>query len=216
MTRKLLLGLAIVFFGNASAWSQLVATSELFGEGVHRYFARDYQTAEQLLTQAIDSGSQDPRAFYFRGLCRETFGGGGEVDFQEGARLEATGRSGPQIGLALVRVQGPARAKLEKARREARLQAAQQKALSQPVVPPVAPMVQPEISPANSDPFKNEGLRSGDTQAAPTKPAPDATVDPFKDEPAKTDADPFSSPAPANDSDPFSTPAAPADDDPFK
>lgn len=215
MTRNLFLAFALLVTVSSSAWAQLVASSELYGEGVHKFFARDYQGADQLLTEAIDTGSKDPRAYYFRGLSREMLGGGGEVDFEEGARLEASGRSGPLVGYSLVRIQGHVRVKLEKARRAARVLAAQQQALNQQAAPPAT--LPPVANPGATDPFKGEGVRSGEVQTmpetTPTAPANDATTNPFGDEP-KTDA-------PKDDtSDPFGTPAAPATDpagdDPFK
>lgn len=216
MTRNLFLAFAILVTSATSAWGQ-AASSELYGEGVHRFFARDYQGADQLLTEAIDGGSQDPRAYYFRGLSREMFGGGGEADFDEGARLEANGRSGPMISYSLARVQGLVRAKIEKARRVARTQAALEKASQQQAAPPV------NIPPAQgaSDPFAGEGVRSGETQAAPPKAeVNDEKSDPFGDEkkPAEN-ADPFGGNAKPDAADPFSSPATPSEpagDDPFK
>lgn len=216
MTRNLLFAFALLLSGGSSVWAQLVGSGELYGEGVHRYFARDYQGADELLSRAIESGSQDPRAYYFRGLSREMFGGGGETDFDEGARLEASGRSGPMIGYSLARVQGMSRTKLEKARRNARVLAAQQRALMQQAAPAEVNPV-PPAKPGESDPFSDgEGLRSDDAQPVPetpdVTPKTDANSDPFGDEPMNSD------PAPAND-DPFG--AAPAADpagaeDPFR
>lgn len=209
MARKLILTFAAMMAFCSPAWAQSVATSELFGEGVHRYFARDYQGADQLLTEAIDSGSQDPRAYYFRGLSRELIGGGGDFDFEEGARLEANGRSGPQISYSLARVQGQVRAKLEKARRTARVLAAQQRALQQKDAPPAVEI--PQVPAAGSDPFTGEGVRSDETQPVPkaTEPKKSDASDPFGDEQPKMDSnDPFGgSSKPAEE---------PAGDDPFK
>ncbi|MFO0942194.1 MAG: hypothetical protein U0930_15770 [Pirellulales bacterium] len=113
MTRNLLLAFAVLVTGGSWASAQS-ASSELYGEGVHRYFAHDYAGADQLLTEAIAGGSQDPRAYYFRGLTKEMMGSGGEADFEEGAKLESAGRSGPMISYSLARVQGQVRAKIEK------------------------------------------------------------------------------------------------------
>jgi hypothetical protein len=38
------------------------ALTELYGEGVHRYFAGDSFQAEQMLTRVIESGVEDPSA----------------------------------------------------------------------------------------------------------------------------------------------------------
>jgi hypothetical protein len=216
MTRNLLLALLLVAASNSAATAQtLIGSGELYGEGVHRFFARDYQGADQLLTSAIESGSQDPRAYYFRGLAREMFGGGGDMDFEEGARLEAAGRSGPMIGYSLSRVQGMSRSKLEKARRHARVQAAQQRALAAPATPPSV-KVPDAAPPAATDPFKSgEGVRSSETEVVPevTAPKADSTIDPFSDEqPMTTDPAPTADPA-GTDPDPF---GGTTGDDPFK
>lgn len=227
MSRNLLLAFTLTLLGAVPAWAQSAATSELYGEGVHRYFAHDYQGADQLLTEAIEKGSQDPRAYYFRGLAREMMGGGGELDFEQGARVEASGRSGPMIGYSLARVQGHVRSKLEKARRAARILAAEQLALQRQAAPAVVPPALPPATGA-ADPFQGEGTRSQDTQAAPPAAQPpaagDASTDPFGDEPKPDSTDPFG--GATEPADPFggdTKPAEPADpfggasgDDPFK
>lgn len=220
------------------------ALTELYGEGVHRYFAGDSFQAEQMLSRVIESGVEDPLLYYFRGLAREYQGGDGEFDFEEGARLEAAGkrslglRNG--VGDALTRIQGHTRAKIEKARRDARVAADQQALLMRgaregagEVAPPtVVPERAPVVPPTDpTDPFG--GSATADEPAPAIVPdqdvAPevDAESDPFGDDPATpaTDdapateqpADPFgndSAPPPADD--PFDTDSAtPPADDPF-
>lgn len=67
-----------------------------------------------------------PCAHYFRGLARESAGFGGEMDFENGARLEAEGKRVVDVGSALARIQGSLRTKIENARRDARIQVKQQ------------------------------------------------------------------------------------------
>lgn len=220
------------------------ALTEVYGEGVHRYFAGDMVGAEQLFSEVINSGSEDPRPYYFRGLVRSRQGGGGEFDFETGARMEAEGKQAVQVGFALSRVQGNVRAKIEKARRDARVAASQQAMLMERarmngqgalpgtnVVPEaIVPAAGGDVAPA--DPFSgDEGMR-GDTTVdpvQPTTPEIDSTSNPFGDDPAPagdapaTDApaagsDPFeTTPAPAGSSDPFNSDAGGAAmDDPFK
>ena len=64
MSRNVLFGLV------ALALSGLVATeakaqedllAELYGRGVHAYFAKEYVDAHEQFTAAIDGGSADPR-----------------------------------------------------------------------------------------------------------------------------------------------------------
>lgn len=209
----------------SSVHGQVSAIAQLYGEGVHRYFARDYMGAEQFLSRAIEAGSQDPRAFYFRGLSRSAFGGDGVLDYEEGARLEASGRVGANIGLALTRIQGYERSKIEKARQDARLLAQQQRELARQTAPPPPAPLTPQFAepPAATDPFSGDGLRSDEVQIVPAPTAPsdnsdDTAVDPFADEPSTSDPE-ADSDGFMDDSDPFSdTPAEvvePLDDDPF-
>ncbi|MEM9659386.1 MAG: hypothetical protein AAF961_13595, partial [Planctomycetota bacterium] len=39
----------------------------VYGRGVHEYFAHRMHEADNLLSQVINAGSTDPRAYYFRG-----------------------------------------------------------------------------------------------------------------------------------------------------
>lgn len=99
-----------------------------YGNGVHAYFAGDYQCSFDALSGAIEAGSNDPRAYYFRGLSALKLGrlDEAEADFQQGANLEADGRGsvgGRAIGRALERVQGCDRLKLEHYRGRARVAA---------------------------------------------------------------------------------------------
>ena len=48
--------------------AQEAVLGQMYGNGVHAYFAQDYLKAHQYFTTAIEGHSQDPRCFYFRGL----------------------------------------------------------------------------------------------------------------------------------------------------
>ncbi|MFK7736648.1 MAG: hypothetical protein AB8B50_11490 [Pirellulaceae bacterium] len=220
--------LAIVACGCpwTTAQAQSAGLVELYGEGVHRYFAGDLMGADELLSRVINSGSQDPRAYYFRGLLRERQGGGGSIDFEQGAQMEATGRSSYNVGMALMRIQGSVRGKIEKARRDARVMYAQQKAMMQEAYQPtpMAPAIENSAVPlvpaqpsetGAADPFADGGMRSEETSDdtdQPATPEIDETSDPFADDAPATDA-----PADSGDAaDPFGDPSdAPAGDDPF-
>jgi hypothetical protein len=106
----------------AAAADAAEPASASLGMGMHAFHGGDFEAANRLLSEAIDSGTRDPRAYYFRGLaaCRCGAGFEAEADFMEGARLEATGRGGWDIGRALERVQGFERVKLERYRARAR------------------------------------------------------------------------------------------------
>lgn len=102
-----------------------IATS--YGMAVHAFHAGDYQQSYDDLTNAIEAGSQDARAYYFRGLAALRLGRSdeAEADFAEGARLESDGRATLPIARSLERVQGPDRLKLERYRARARVAALQ-------------------------------------------------------------------------------------------
>ena len=199
----LALGIAIALCG--TTFAQSGALLQLYGQGVHRFNAGDLSGAEQLFTQVINYGSQDPRPYFFRGLVRERMGGGGQFDFEQGARLEASGTREARVGVALMRVQGHVRAKIEKARRDARVAYAQQRAMmleaqqntmaAPQVVAPADGTAPPTPSMTTEDPFGDGGMRSDETtedaQAAdPAQPEiDDSTVDPFGDDPAPDSGD---------------------------
>ncbi len=108
---------------------------DVYGRGVHAYFANQYSTAEGYLTQVIDAGSTDPRAFYFRAVVRLRSGRQYEAidDLQLGAAYEARdpGAAG-SVGQALTRIQGPDRQLIEQYRRAGRIdRSGQQRILNQ-------------------------------------------------------------------------------------
>ena len=88
---------------NASAQSEVLA--EMYGRGVHAYYAGDYTTAYESLTMAIDNGTDDPRAYYFRGLVSQMSGRQEEAkdDWTKGAEMEANGKANPAIGRSLLK-----------------------------------------------------------------------------------------------------------------
>lgn len=106
---------------SASAQSSILL--ETYGRGVHAYFSHQNAEAQQYLTDAINNGLQDPRAYYFRGIAAAEAGDQiqAEADWATGAELEAQGRIIGAIGPALTRVQGPQRLRMEEVRRETTL-----------------------------------------------------------------------------------------------
>jgi hypothetical protein len=94
-----------------------------YGNGVHSYFAGDYSRSYEDLSQAIEAGTTDPRAWYFRGLAALKLGrlDEAEADFAAGAAREADGVGAWPIGRSLERVQGCDRLKLERHRVRARV-----------------------------------------------------------------------------------------------
>jgi hypothetical protein len=237
MIRKFVLGclalVALAFAGPVS-WGQGNLLEEMYGRGVHAYFSHNYREAQELLSGAIDAGSRDPRAYYFRGLAYSRLGRPDEAkeDFQTGAQLEAAGAEPFPIGRSLERIQGSDRLAIETSRRMARLAVhnaqstrdatrlestrnAEADALRDPSrTAPVAPAVN-EVD--ATDPFGAGGAAPAPVEPAPTPepaplpepaPAPErvpAPADPFGEAPAAPA--PVAPPAPA---DPFGEAAAPA------
>lgn len=126
--RAVLVGATAIISGVGSA--QVLETLPLartYGSGVHAYFCGDYDRSYEDLTAAIEAGSQDPRARYFRGLAALRIGrlDEAEADFAEGADLEARALGGWSVSRSLERVQGHDRLRLERYRARARVAAHQ-------------------------------------------------------------------------------------------
>ena len=128
MVRQVLTGLVCVVLTVSSTtelFSQNNLLGELYGRGVHAYFAGDYVEAHTQLTAAIEQGSKDPRCYFFRGLALTKLGRAdqAEQDFMEGARMELSDEEMLYpIGRSLERVQGTDRMTLEDTRRQARVE----------------------------------------------------------------------------------------------
>lgn len=119
-------GLFVCACGGAAASQPSIESLPLaaaYGDGVHAYFAGDYQRAYEDLTQAIEAGTTDPRAFYFRGLAalRQGRDDEAEADFTVGADRESLGLGAWPVGRSLERIQGADRLRLERHRMRARV-----------------------------------------------------------------------------------------------
>ncbi len=211
------------------------AMIEIYGQGLHRYYAGDYLEAERLLTMVVDSGTQDPRAHFFRGLSQYMQGKTHEAkfDFEAGAMAEARGKRVVNVGYALQRIQGAKRLEIEKSRQAARMavlveqsmarrmreEAAKAAGTPVPSTSAAAPATAPATPQAGAsdatDPFGGKGaLQAGQAKpdAEKSASAPDDSTNPFQDDPNQgaappaEAADPFGAPA-----DPAATDAVPAD-----
>ncbi|MHB8955373.1 MAG: hypothetical protein ACYC4U_20535 [Pirellulaceae bacterium] len=105
--------------------------AELYGRGVHAYFAGDYKGAVGWLAESIEKNGLDPRSYYFRGLALANISGvdAGRADFEQGAEVEINRTDRPKynINAALQRVQGSLRLELEKVRAATRKAAVERK-----------------------------------------------------------------------------------------
>jgi hypothetical protein len=119
----LLVGGWMVLCG-ASLGAQEAILGQMYGNGVHAYFAGDYVKAHQCMTSAIEGHTQDARCHYFRGLACLKLGRpqDADLDFQQGAKLECADLNRTyNVAKSLERVQGADRAAIEQYRVEARM-----------------------------------------------------------------------------------------------
>lgn len=127
MCRKIAvaLGLCLMLAGTAAHADEVVLT-QLYGSGVHAFNRRDYVTAYRDLTAAIEGGTIDPRAYYFRGLALIRLGRGEDAvaDFTRGGELEVGEAADVYpVNKSLERVQGPDRITLDRYRKSVRVSA---------------------------------------------------------------------------------------------
>lgn len=188
---------------------------DLYGRGVHAFFEHRYEESHGLLTKAITSGLEDPRAHYFRGLAYLRLGRPEEAqaDFATGAELESSSAEPVNIGRALERIQGAERLKIEQQRRATRLSLrnkaeaaakaryeerleAEKRVLLPGRRPSGAEVKTPPATLDETDPFKEEVAKPAPLPAAPSDAKPAA---PDESPPATTPPDPKPAP-PAPDS----------------
>lgn len=182
-----------------------------YGSGVHSYFAGDYQRAYDELSQAIEGGTADPRAWYYRGLTALKLGrtDESEADFSAAASREAEGTGNWPVAKSLERVQGCDRLKLERHRTRARVAQIQEdrrrgqlryldvERAAPEVLRTRRPLVERRIDEANPFAERTEDVPAPAGSDAPKpgwKPQPEAIPEPAA-EPATDPNDPFAPPA---------------------
>ena len=123
MQYKTLLTLAFVFCWMTYAHASDPSVRAVYGDGVHSFYAGNFQQSHDYLTQVVDIGTDDPRVYYFRGLSALRLGSQTEAheDFKKGATFEAERGNTRSVSRALERIQGPDRLLLEQSRSKARL-----------------------------------------------------------------------------------------------
>jgi tetratricopeptide (TPR) repeat protein len=181
---------ALASLWTLSSRAEEAVLGQLYGSGVHAYFSGDYLKAYQKLTAAINTGSRDPRVFYFRGLVYLHLGRSPEaqMDFQKGAELESKDvNKYYDVARALERVQGAERLELEAYRVRARVAALEEAE---------------RLRKARYEAIQREEARvlqrQAEEGAAPTEEAPETVPTP-SGEAAGTEHNPNANP------DPFST-----------
>ncbi|WP_164103894.1 tetratricopeptide repeat protein [Candidatus Laterigemmans baculatus] len=208
--------------GASTAGAQDAVLAEVYGQGVHRYFAHDYDGAYLDFTRAIDNGLRDPRVYYFRGLAAAATGRLDEAaaDWRIGGVFEARGNYSGSVGRALARIQGAQRMQLEAVRLQTRLEerarvVAEERARYEGLEAAEPRVLRGGVAPAPPAPAP---------APAPAPPAPDdARTNPFDDdnglapgepmlESENALGDPLNQPAPATEA-PAEEPADDAMDD---
>src|SRR5581483_9375631 len=120
---RFLTSVTLLALSAAPCLAQDAMLEELYGRGVHAFFSGNIRGSFDALNAAIQSGSRDPRAFYYRGIVLNRLGRPDEAaaDFGKGAELEMLGGEPYPVGKSLERIQGPERVNLEAHRRAMRL-----------------------------------------------------------------------------------------------
>jgi hypothetical protein len=193
--------------------------AQFYGSGVHQYFGGGYQQAIADLTQAIDGGTKDPRAYYFRALSWWRMGdtSRAQTDLAAGAKLESADvNQYYPVSKSLERVQGTGRLLVERYRVQARAEAyrreerrnlaryeAQRKAEAEVLrAAPIPP------APSNATPGAPPAAKPAEKPPVDEPKAPAEEADPFADDP-----DTASAPDAMSDKDAESDKdAAPAED----
>ena len=130
MLRKLGFAIGIIWISAGSLHADDALLEQFYGNGVHDYYQGDYAGAQAALTAAIDGGTNDPRAYYFRGLTYLQLGriSEAEADFKTGAEREVGDSSGVYpVNRSLERIQGRSRQFLEQYRAVVHAAAVQRK-----------------------------------------------------------------------------------------
>ena len=237
MCRTITLCLLSVSLWCASASSlaaQDAALEQMYGSGVHAYFAGRHAEAHENFTTAIEAGSTDPRCHYYRGLSYLRLGRPDEAkaDFARGAELESQDSTRYfGVSQALERIQGRTRLMLEQHRRRARALAASQLEplryqTGRPTQPPQenidAPPVPPVIEESPAVPPVIEETPAAEAPLSPPKDEPAEEMpdesppdDPFSEEQPADEKPAEELPPPQDDEPAEEEPAEPKDDDPF-
>lgn len=239
MRGKIAVVVSLVVLCAGSLLADEVLLGQIYGTGVHAFNEGDYLGAYNALTSAIKGGSNDPRAYYFRGLAYLRLGRDDEAkaDFAKGAELEvADSVNEYPVNRSLERIQGKPRQLLEsyrlnvhavavqrqEAARQARYE--QRAAAEQDVLRRVAPAQLPAgpARPIPSAPAPEKAVNPFEPAAEPapaTKPAVEVEKNPFEAAPKSEKpaaeapgSNPFGEPTPPAtkaEADPFGGPAAP-------
>ena len=96
------------------------SNDSLLNNALSVWRAGDLSSAEKLLSEIIENGTDDPRPLYFRGILAEQTGEDGSADLKAAAKLEAETSTASLVNRSIERTQGPLRVRIERYRLEAR------------------------------------------------------------------------------------------------
>ncbi len=116
----LVLSFVIALSSACAAFAAEPSAADQMAAAVESWRSGDLDEAHGQLTQMIEAGTRDARAYYYRALISEQLGSDSETDLKAAAKLEAETTSTRLVNRALENVQGATRAKIEKYRAEAR------------------------------------------------------------------------------------------------
>ena len=118
--RKFLAFFAVVLCCIPLAYGAGSSPEDLFNAAISTWRSGDLLSAREQLTALIDSKTEDPRVFYYRGILAEQLGENGDADFKVAAKLETKSSASTSVNRSLEKTQGVLRRRIEKFRADAR------------------------------------------------------------------------------------------------
>ena len=172
MHQKTFLTLLVLFSFLSSTNAADPSVLAIYGEGVHSFYAGNFQQSYDYLSEVIEIGTDDPRVYYFRGLSALRLGSQKDADddFTKGATFEAERGNTRTVSRALERIQGPDRLLLEQSRSKARLALAERQ--------------EPQLSSSRQS-FLSGGRRYsgiGGTESQENLPKPAVEIEPMPED----------------------------------
>jgi len=112
--------IALCFLSPAAFGADRASNDSLLNNVLSVWRAGDYASAEKMLSDIIENGTDDPRPLYFRGILAEQMGHDGTADLKAAAKLEAETSTASLVNRSIERTQGPLRVRIDRYRLAAR------------------------------------------------------------------------------------------------
>ena len=112
--------IAVCLLSSLVLGSDRTSNDSLLNNALNVWRAGDLASAERMLSDIIENGTDDPRPMYFRGILAEQTGRDGTADLKLAAKLEAETSTASLVNRSIERTQGPLRVRIERYRLEAR------------------------------------------------------------------------------------------------